>query len=97
MKIEGRSTTIAGETYSALRSLILSGELRPGTKMRTAELQERFSVSLGTVREAVSQLLSEGLVVAEAHRGFTVSPISVADLVDLTKVRIEIELSLIHI
>jgi DNA-binding GntR family transcriptional regulator len=91
MKIEGRSTTIAGETYSALRSLILSGELRPGTKMRTAGLQERFSVSLGTVREAVSQLLSEGLVVAEAHRGFTVSPISVADLVDLTKVRIEIE------
>ena len=74
-----------------LRSLILSGELRPGTRMRTAELQERFGVSLGTVREAVSQLVSEGWVVAEAHRGFTVSPISVADLEDLTKVRIEIE------
>ena len=91
MKIAGRSTTIAGETYSALRSLILTGVLRPGAKMRTAELQERFGVSLGTVREAVSQLLSEGLVVAEAHRGFSVSPISVADLKDLTKVRIEIE------
>lgn len=74
-----------------LRSLILSGELRPGTKMRTAELQERFGVSLGTVREAVSQLVSEGWVVAEAHRGFTVSPISAADLEDLTKVRIEVE------
>jgi DNA-binding GntR family transcriptional regulator len=91
MKNEGRSTTIAGETYASLRSLILSGELRPGTKMRTADLQKRFGVSLGTVREAVSQLLSEGLVVAEAHRGFTVSPISVADLEDLTKVRIEVE------
>jgi DNA-binding GntR family transcriptional regulator len=91
MKTAGRSTTIAGETYSALRSLILSSELRPGSKLRTAELQKRFDVSLGTVREAVSQLLSEGLVVAEAHRGFTVSPLSVADLEDLTKVRIEIE------
>lgn len=91
MKTAGRSTTIAGETYAALRSLILSGVLRPGAKMRTAELQKRFSVSLGTVREAVSQLISEGLVVAEAHRGFTVTPISVADLKDLTKVRIEIE------
>jgi DNA-binding GntR family transcriptional regulator len=91
MKIAGRSTTIAGETYSSLRSLILTGVLRPGAKMRTAELQERFGVSLSTVREAVSQLLSEGLVVAEAHRGFKVSPISVADLKDLTKVRIEIE------
>ena len=91
MKTAGKSTTIAGETYSSLRALILSGELRPGFKLRTADLQERFDVSLSTVREAVSQLLSEGLVVAEAHRGFTVAPISAEDLKDLTRVRIEIE------
>jgi DNA-binding GntR family transcriptional regulator len=91
MKTAGKTTTIAGETYSSLRSMILSGELRPGLRMRTAELQDRFDVSLSTVREALSQLSSEGLVIAEAHRGYTVAPISADDLRDLTRVRIEVE------
>ncbi len=91
MKTDGRSSTIAGETYASLRAMVLSGELRPGCKMRIAELQERFDVSLGTVREAVSQLISEGLVISQAHRGFTVTPVSIEDLQDLTRVRVEIE------
>lgn len=91
MKTDGRSSTIAGETYASLRAMVLSGELPPGCKMRVAELQERFDVSLGTVREAVSQLISEGLVTSQAHRGFTVTPVSIEDLQDLTRVRIEIE------
>lgn len=91
MKIPGKGTTIAGETYQSLRAGILSGEIPPGDKVRTQELCRRFGVSLGAVREALSQLQAEGLVVAEAHRGYTVAPISIQDLKDLTRVRLEIE------
>jgi DNA-binding GntR family transcriptional regulator len=48
-------------------------------------------VSLGAVREALSQLQAEGLVIAEAHRGYTATPISSDDLKDLTRVRVQIE------
>jgi DNA-binding GntR family transcriptional regulator len=47
--------------------------------------------SLSAVREALSRLTSEGLVVAELQRGFRAAPISEDELRDLTWVRIEIE------
>ena len=91
MKIAGTGMTISGETYQSLRAEILGGGIPPGGKVRTQVLCERFGVSLGAVREALSQLMAEGLVYAEAHRGYTVAPISVEDLKDLTKIRMEIE------
>lgn len=87
----GTGMTISGETYQSLRAEILGGEIPPGGRVRTQVLCQRFGVSLGAVREALSQLMAEGLVLAEAHRGYTVAPISVEDLQDLTKIRVEIE------
>jgi DNA-binding GntR family transcriptional regulator len=91
VKVAGKGQTISGETYQSLRAGILGGEIPPGDKVRTQEYCRRFGVSLGAVREALSQLMAEGLVVSEAHRGYTVSPISINDLKDLTRVRMEIE------
>jgi DNA-binding GntR family transcriptional regulator len=91
VKVAGKGMTISGETYQSLRAGILGGEIPPGGKVRTQMLCQRFGVSLGAVREALSQLMAEGLVIAEAHRGYTVAPISVEDLKDLTRVRVEVE------
>lgn len=91
MKVQGKGTTIAGEIYISLRESILNGQVRPSDKIRPQELCERYGVSLGAVRESLSQLMAEGLVLSEAHRGFTVASISVEDLRDLTRIRIEIE------
>ena len=43
------------------------------------------------MREALSRLVADGLVQASDQRGFRVSPVSVADLEDVTKTRIDIE------
>jgi DNA-binding GntR family transcriptional regulator len=86
---EGESISV--ETYRALRASILYGKIAPGTKVTTAVLCQTFDASLGAVREALSRLLAEGLVSAESHRGYRVSPISVEDLRDLTRMRIDIE------
>ena len=91
MKVSGKHTTRANETFQSLRTGILSGTIPAGARMRTNELCVQYHVSLGAVREALSQLLAQGLVVSEAHRGFTVSPVSAEDLLDLTRVRINIE------
>lgn len=91
MRVLGKATTRANMTYQSLRSAILSGELPAGSRVRTNQLSSQLCISLGAVREALSQLSAEGLVLAQAHRGYTVSPLSVEDLTDLTRVRMEIE------
>jgi DNA-binding GntR family transcriptional regulator len=83
--------TIAGDVYDQIRSDILACRIEPGVRIRINELCDRFGVSLGAVREALSKLSSDGLVVAEAQKGFTVAPISRDELVDLTQTRVEIE------
>jgi DNA-binding GntR family transcriptional regulator len=77
--------------YLSLRADLLACRILPGSRLKTQELCSRFSVSLGAIREALSRLTSEGLVVAEPQRGFRAAPISAADLVDLTMVRAEID------
>jgi DNA-binding GntR family transcriptional regulator len=86
---ETKSQTEA--VYFRLRADILACRLKPGTRLKINDLCVALDVSLGAVREALSRLSAEGLVVAEAQKRFQVAPISVADLEDLTQVRIEIE------
>lgn len=74
-----------------LREFIIQATYAPGEKLRIDQLVKKLSVSSGAVREALSRLTAEGLVVAEPQKGFVVAPISRSDLQDLTNVRIEIE------
>ena len=55
-----------------IRQLIITGELPAGGQLRQRDLAQRFGVSQTPVREALRRLESEGLVVGDAHRGFTV-------------------------
>lgn len=77
--------------YFGLKTDILSGRLTPGKKLVISDLSASHGVSPGAVREALSRLTSEELVIAEPMRGFRVVPSSVSELEDLTRVRILIE------
>jgi GntR family carbon starvation induced transcriptional regulator len=83
--------TLASSIYDQLRRDILSVELPPGAKLNIRSLCERFSVGLSPVREALSRLSRDNLVRQADHRGFTVAPVSIADLRDLTKARCAID------
>lgn len=79
------------EVYVQVRAAILAGELGPGEKLSPSVLSEVHGVSLSTVREALTRLEKQGLVVSQPQLGFTVAPISEQDLLDLTSVRMDIE------
>jgi DNA-binding GntR family transcriptional regulator len=79
------------EVFESLRADLLSGRIEPGQRMKSQELGSRFGVSLSVVREALTRLAEQGLVVATPQRGFTVRPLSTVDLADLTKVRVQVE------
>jgi DNA-binding GntR family transcriptional regulator len=75
----------------AIRQQILTGQLRSGERLHLSQLASSSGVSLSVVREAVTRLASERLLEAIPQVGFRVRVLSVEDLVDLTRVRIEIE------
>ena len=83
----GAKETLASTVYGQLRRDILTVALAPNAKLNIRGLCERFSVGLSPVREALSRLSRENLVRQTDHRGFTVAPLSKADLHDLTKAR----------
>jgi DNA-binding GntR family transcriptional regulator len=55
-----------------IREQIITGELAAGQQLRQRDLAARFQVSQTPVREALRRLESEGLVIGDTHRGFTV-------------------------
>lgn len=79
------------EVFETLRADLLGGRFEPGQRMKSQELSTRFGVSMSVVREALTRLAEQGLLVSTPQRGFTVRPLSVDDLADLTKVRVQIE------
>lgn len=79
------SRSITHKIYSDLRNELVTCKLRPGDKLRTSDLRERLGVSLSVVREALSRLVSESLVVADPQRGFKAAPMSATDLRQLSE------------
>ncbi|MFC8042957.1 GntR family transcriptional regulator [Nocardia sp. NPDC057353] len=71
----------------AVRADILAGRLAPGDRLRETDLAERFGVSRIPVREALSQLQSEGFVTLVRYRGATVTVPSGTAAVELVQVR----------
>ena len=86
-----RPRSLTSAVQERLRADILSTRLLPGQKLHIAGLAKQFSVSLAAVREALSRLVADGLVQASDQRGFRVSPVSPADLRDVTQTRVDIE------
>ena len=77
--------------YEELRSLILTGKIKPGTRMMEIELAEDMGVSRTPIREAIRKLEKEGLVVIEPRKGAYASEVSVKDMEDILEVRANLE------
>lgn len=79
------------DVFHTLRRDILSCRLAPGAELREAELAERFEVSKSPVRDALSRLVHEGLVVVMPRQGYRVAAISVKDVRDMFEYRAVLE------
>lgn len=77
--------------YSAIREDIIRGDLAPGSKLKVAELRSRYSVGAAPLREALSRLVGDRLVVQQTQRGFRVKEASPEDVQDVGRVRIMLE------
>jgi DNA-binding GntR family transcriptional regulator len=70
---------------------ILSGRLAPGSKVDLAELMRRHFLSTSDLYATIIRLSQDGLAVLDGPQALRITPVSVADLKDLTATRVVIE------
>ncbi|ONG58172.1 GntR family transcriptional regulator [Pseudoroseomonas deserti] len=83
--------TVGEGAYRRIRADILFGRLAPGQRLGLDAMRERYGASVSTLRELLSRLSSEALVVAEGQRGFEVAPVSAADFREVAALRLLLE------
>jgi DNA-binding GntR family transcriptional regulator len=74
-----------------IRELVITGQLAGGEQLRQRDLAQRFGVSQTPVREAMRRLESEGLLVCDTHRGFTVAAPELSAISENFQIRAALE------
>lgn len=75
-----------------VRRAVVLGELQPGEKLREVRLAADLGVSRATLREALGQLVQDGLLVQEPYRGFGVARLDAAAIRDIARTRVPLDL-----
>jgi len=70
---EGSERTLSEQLFNRLNDAIVSGELRPGSKLSEPALARQYGVSRGPLREAINRLQGRHLVTRTAHFGARVA------------------------
>ncbi|WP_336273355.1 DNA-binding transcriptional regulator CsiR [Vreelandella indica] len=82
---------LAISAYQQLKHDIIRGRYAPEQKLLMSHLKEHYGASTGPLREALSQLVADRLVVAISQRGYRVAPMSLAELNDIYDARAQLE------
>ena len=89
--LETDANTLAAQAFRTIRNDIISGALSPGSKLHAERLKKQYSIGSSPLREALTRLTANGLVTAEGQKGFRVVDVSLRELSDITKLRLQLE------
>jgi DNA-binding GntR family transcriptional regulator len=84
--------TLRAHIAERLRAAILAGDIPPGSPLTETDLSARFDVSRGPLREALRQLVEEGLLVTVPYTGTRVASLSVEDVREIYSLRTALEI-----
>ena len=86
------SARTGGErAYLLLREDIVAGRLQPGQKLKIEMLKDRYDLSVGPLREAMSRLSAEFLIEQVGQRGFRVAALTSKDAREIGEIRLLVE------
>jgi DNA-binding GntR family transcriptional regulator len=83
--------TFRTQVADQLRQAIIRGDVKPGSAVTEANLAQRFGVSRGPLREAMSQLQAEGLLVIVPYTGTHIIELSLDDVREIYSIRTALE------
>jgi DNA-binding GntR family transcriptional regulator len=85
-----RTTTPEG-VYRVLRAAILEGTVPPGGQLRERDIADDLGISRSPLREALTRLEEEGLIVKVPFRGAFVVEVSAQDVAEIASIRLLVE------
>jgi DNA-binding GntR family transcriptional regulator len=85
-----RTTTPEG-VYRVLRAAILDGTVPPGGQLRERDIATDLGVSRSPLREALTRLEEEGLIVKFPFRGAFVVEVSAREVAEIASIRLLVE------
>jgi DNA-binding GntR family transcriptional regulator len=89
--VQVERSTFRAQIADQLRQAIIGGALAPGSAVTEMELANRFGVSRGPLREAMSQLAEEGLLVSVPYTGTRVANVTIGDVREIYSLRTALE------
>lgn len=92
-----RPQTAQEAVLDALRRMIVTGELAPGSSIRQDAIAQRFGVSRVPVREALRILEGEGKLRHTAHQGYHIAKLSIEELLEVYRLRQLLETEAIRV
>ncbi|HEV2274829.1 MAG TPA: GntR family transcriptional regulator [Acidobacteriaceae bacterium] len=84
-------STLCENIAERLVEAILSGKLKPGTRLNESELSRQLEVSRAPIREALRQLQEQGLVVHHPRRGMFVVSLTEVNIEKINRLRVVLE------
>ncbi|QSB05161.1 GntR family transcriptional regulator [Natronoglycomyces albus] len=87
----GKRLSLRQTVVESLRGLLISGQMKPGELYSAPKLAEQFGISATPVREAMLDLVAEGLIEVVRNKGFRVTKLSSEELDELAEIRRLIE------
>lgn len=88
---ENKEPSRSEAAYRQLLEAIRTGGLKPGTRVREAELAQRFGISRTPVRDAIRRLEQDGLVVHVPRAGAVVRQLDHREVNELYEMRSVLE------
>ncbi len=83
--------SVREKAYQLIQHKIMRGELSPGSAVSEIPLAQELGSSRTPVREALGQLVAEGLLEQTPHRGAVVVQLGRQDIIDLYELREALE------
>ncbi|OAS84746.1 MULTISPECIES: GntR family transcriptional regulator [Metabacillus] len=85
------TSALATQIYKVLRKEIISGIFAPGDKLDINELANKYGVSRSPVKEAVNQLVHEGLIEILPRKGTYITQLRFKDCMEALDARFMVE------
>lgn len=89
--VPAAAPSLTESVAETIRQQLIHGQLRAGQRLSEAALSEQLDISRNTLREVFRILIKEGLLRHEPNRGVSVVVPSMADIIDIYRVRRLIE------
>ena len=96
LEVIGTRPSLRDEVLRTLQAAVISGEMRPGVTYSAPQLAQQLGVSATPVREAMLDLVKEGLILTVRNKGFRVVELSERELDELTELRLLLEVSAVR-